>query len=210
MHEPAPPYNLKNAAWVVVPTRLPPQALLSFCRDVERLFRLNPFLKITAWHQQNKSDYSIEWENHSNVRPIYLSTQLKLEVADNALQLRYSTGIKDKTHFIVEQAERGSRLIIVDDYGDSDQRDVEQVDKSLTAWGRTLASFFAGYRMLKTHALGGPNPGSLVDSTKSDRQKSSLYIAGDHRSGVNRFAAVWSTVLVSVKNEAVVRRLVAQ
>jgi hypothetical protein len=35
--------------WVVIDTPLAPQALAVFCRDLERLYRINPYLEFHAW-----------------------------------------------------------------------------------------------------------------------------------------------------------------
>ena len=143
------PRNLKNAAWVVIPTRLTTAVLFNFCRDIERVFRLNPYLKIISWRERNANKYEIELENYSNEQVIEVSAQIKVEELQNELQLNYSSGIKNKTYFIVEETDRGAQLMIVDDYGESNQQVVEQVDKSLSAWGNALERFFAAYKLVR-------------------------------------------------------------
>ena len=141
--------NFKNAAWVVIPTRLPATTLFNFCVDVERVFRLNPYLKIIAWCKSDSGGYDVELENYSNEDVIRISTQIRIEKLKNELQIHYSSGIKNKTRFIVEQTDRGAQLTIVDDYGEAEQQDIKQVDKSLSAWGNALERFFAGYNLLQ-------------------------------------------------------------
>ena len=149
MDNSAPPRDLKNAAWVIIPTRLTAAALLDFCTDIERVFRLNPYLKIIKWDASTAENVVAEWENYSNEQAIKIATQVKVEQLPNELQLSYAAGIKRKTYFIIEQADRGATLKIMDDYGDSDQRDIGQVDKSLQVWGKALEKFFAAYRIMR-------------------------------------------------------------
>ncbi len=141
--------NFKNAAWVVIPTRLPVETLFNFCLEIERVFRLNPYLKIIAWREKNREIFELELENYSSEQVLKVSTQIEVDKLQNELQLSYSNGIKTKTYFIVEKTDQGAQLTIVDDYGESDQQLVEQVDKSLSAWGSALERFFAGYRLLR-------------------------------------------------------------
>lgn len=149
MVDEAPPLNLENAAWVKIPTRLQAGILFNSCRNIERLFRLNPYLRIFSWRVLNESTIEAEWENDSNEPAIKIATRIEVVQTDKELQLKYATGIKRKTHFIVERSAHGSVLTIVDDYGDSSQTDTQQVDKSLSAWGRAVEKFFARYYYLR-------------------------------------------------------------
>ena len=117
--------------------------------NIERVFRLNPYLKITTWCEINTNNYEVELENYSSEQVLKLSTQIKVEKLQNELQLSYSAGIKNKTYFIIEETSRGAQLMIIDDYGESGQKDVGQVDKSLSEWGSALERFFAGYRIVR-------------------------------------------------------------
>lgn len=149
MNKNSPPRKFKNAAWVVIPTRLTATTLFNFCRGIECVFRLNPYLKIIHWRTCNSSNYEVELENYSNERVIRTSTQIKVKQLKNELQLSYLNGIKNKTYFIVEETADGAQLMIIDDYGESGQQVVEQVDRSLSTWGKTLEKFFAGYRLVQ-------------------------------------------------------------
>ena len=142
------PYELKNAAWVVIPTRLSPNALFKFCSNIEHVFRLNPYLKIISWSRTNADNYAAEWENYSNEQVVKTSTEIKKTQTKNELLLNYSSGIKVRTYFIIEECSEGAKLTILDDYGDSGQQAVQLVDKSLSVWGQALEKFFAGYRWL--------------------------------------------------------------
>lgn len=149
MNKSVPPHNLENAAWVAVPTLLPADTLINFCEDIERVFRLNPYLKIISWRQQDSNCCEVEWENCSNEQVLRIATQIKITRLKNQIQLTYSTGIKRKSYFVVEETGRRAQLTIIDDYGDSNGQAIEQVDKSLAAWGQALKNFFGGYRYLR-------------------------------------------------------------
>ena len=149
MDDETPPLNLKNAAWVTIPTRLRAEILFNFCRNIERLFRLNPYLRIFSWRVLSKNRFEAEWENFSNEQVIKIATRIEVVQLDNEFQLKYATGIKRKTHFRVEPSTSGSVLAIVDDYGDSSQKDIQKVDKSLPAWGQAIEKFFARYYYLR-------------------------------------------------------------
>lgn len=151
MFEETPPLDLKNAAWVTIPTRLPAAELFSACHNVERLFRLNPYLRIFSWRALSKNRFEAEWENYSNEQTIKIATGIEVAQLDNELQLKYAAGIKRKTYFRIEQPQstNGSLLMIIDDYGDSSQSDIQQVDKSLSAWGQAAEKFFARYYYLR-------------------------------------------------------------
>ena len=158
MNKDSPPRNFENAAWVVIPTRLTATILFNFCMNIERVFRLNPYLKITTWCEINTNNYEVELENYSSEQVLKLSTQIKVEKLQNELQLSYSAGIKNKTYFIIEETNRGAQLMIIDDYGESGQKDVGQVDKSLSEWGSALERFFAGYRIVRQLPMGSIAP----------------------------------------------------
>ena len=147
MSELPPRQGLANAAWVTIPTKLSAPALTEFCVDVERLIRLNPYLKIFSWQYIDRNSHLVECENHSNELLKRLRMQFAVQYDKNEISLHYSTGIKHKTYFIIEAMDNGAQLTIIDDYGDQD--DDECVDKSLSAWARALERFFNHYVYLR-------------------------------------------------------------
>ena len=112
-----------------------------FCSDVERLYRLNPYLEIQAWRPFASAVFRVTWHNLSNGHAATLELRHQPE-SENAFSIAYSEGIKRRTRFLLEPAPGGSRLVITDDYASLPEEQrvsrIAEVDKSLTAWGWAL------------------------------------------------------------------------
>jgi hypothetical protein len=130
----------QNAAWVVLPTRLDANALRGFCRDIERLFRLNPYLEFSAWSALGPDRYRANWRNLSNQQSFEID--LRVQGSDDGLVVTYDSGLKQSTRFCIAATDGGSTLTIIDDYGEVGEEEaaarLAEVDKSLTAWGEAL------------------------------------------------------------------------
>ena len=126
---------------MVIDTPLDLADLRLFCADIERLYRLNPYLEIQAWQPLAAGGYRVSWRNLSNERATMLELRLESE-SENVFSIAYSKGIKRRTRFLLEPAPNGSRLVVTDDYAslpeDERARRIAEVDKSLTAWGWAL------------------------------------------------------------------------
>ena len=131
----------QDASWVTIDTPLGLAELRSFCADIERLYRLNPYLEIQAWQPLAANTYRVDWRNLSNAHAATPELRVEPE-SEHAFSVAYSEGIKRRTRFALEAAPGGSRLIITDDYaGLSEEeraRRLDEVDKSLAAWGWAL------------------------------------------------------------------------
>lgn len=132
-----------DAAWVVVETPMAAAALSRFCRDVERLYRINPYYEFRAWRTISPDRVEVDLRNLSIKRNI--TAQLSIERAsDLDFTVHYDRGIKRATRFEIEATPPGSRLRITDDYGDAGRDpdvDTEAVDRSLHAWGGALQDY---------------------------------------------------------------------
>jgi hypothetical protein len=129
-----------NAAWVVIETPLAPGDLSAFCRDLERLFRINPYLEFREWRGTAPGPIAAAFRNLSNQREFAL--QLVIERASESdFTVRYDRGIKRSTRFEIEPSAGGSRLRITDEYRGADGADIGEVDKSLQAWGVALRDY---------------------------------------------------------------------
>lgn len=132
-----------DAAWVVLDTPLEPARLAAFCADLERLYRINPFLEFLSWEQTAPDRFRAEVLNHSNGR----RTLLQASVArprELALHVDYAGGLKRRTRLEIEPAPAGSRLRITDEYepGGAGAAELEtEVDRSLRAWGVALKAY---------------------------------------------------------------------
>ena len=133
-----------DAAWVIIDTPLSPARLTEFCRDLERLYRINPYLEFRYWQPRPEGGFEAAWRNHSNARDY----NLRLTAPQGSLatfEVRYDRGLKQATRFEVLAAPGGgSRLKITDSYpapGTSGPPDTAEVDRSLHAWGVALRDY---------------------------------------------------------------------
>lgn len=129
-----------DAAWVAIDTPLTPQALADFCHDLERLYRINPYLEFRSWQTSEDGQIHAIFRNLSNQREFDLRLRTKHDSAFD-FTVRYDQGAKRSTRFQVEAAPGGSRLRITDDYTPSASgtpAGPDEADKSLHAWGVAL------------------------------------------------------------------------
>ncbi len=139
---------LQDAAWVTIPTRLPVSAAIDFCRDVERLLRINSMYEFEDWHETGPDSYAMKIHN--------LRTGQTLEVPfsvgrhDDGVALIYGAGLKARTRFKVEPGPQGANLIVTDDYSGTPvaEREVRaaEIDKSLVYWGNDLHRYLEQWR----------------------------------------------------------------
>jgi hypothetical protein len=129
-----------DAAWVVIQTPLDATALAEFCRDLERLYRINPYLEFRQWRRTAPGTIAAAFRNLSNQREFEL--QLVIErTSESDITVRYDRGIKRSTRFEVVPFAAGSRLKITDEYHGAAGADTGEVDKSLQAWGVALRDY---------------------------------------------------------------------
>jgi len=128
-----------DAAWVVIETPLVPGDLAAFCGDLERLYRINPYLEFGLWHEAAPGAFTVAFRNLSNKREFELQFALARNSA-SVFTVRYDRGIKRSTRFEIESAATGSRLRITDEYHGT-ATDTGEVDKSLHAWGVALREY---------------------------------------------------------------------
>jgi len=130
-----------DAAWVVLETPLEPARLAAFCGDLERLYRINPFLEFATWEQRAPDRFRAEVLNHSNGRRAVLEASVTRS-SDHALRVDYAAGLKKSTRFAIEPTPTGSRLTVTDEYGPTGAGAPDaEVDRSLHAWGVALKAY---------------------------------------------------------------------
>ena len=134
----------RDASWVSFDTPLELPALRDFCADTERLFRINPYLEFEAWQRSGADGYHARFRNLSNQRSVALDMRIERVSADE-FAVVYRDGIKARTQFAFEPTAAGSRVTITDDYSrlpDAERaQHLDEVDKSLTAWGWALHEY---------------------------------------------------------------------
>jgi len=137
--------DVKDAAWVRIPTRFPPEELLALLNDVEVLMRLNPYYYFKSWKVSGSDRYHAGFENQSNQQQM----EVDIRVAVNpgvGITLNYAQGMKRRTVFTVEPISEGSCLVLTDDYSGTPEQERKEreteVDKSIVAWGEALRVYF--------------------------------------------------------------------
>jgi len=131
----------QDAAWVVLEAPLDPARLAAFCGNLERLYRINPFLEFASWKQDTPDRFQAEVLNHSNGQRTVMAATVT-RTSDRALRVDYTEGLKQSTRVEIQPAPAGSRLTITDEYGPTGAgaRDAA-VDRSLHAWGVALKAY---------------------------------------------------------------------
>jgi len=133
-----------DAAWVAIETPLTAGDLLLFLDDVERLLRINPLYVVSQFSDLGGGRYRLGLHNLSNDR--IDDVEFTVSRRGDGLELRYGGGLKTSTTFRVEAGPSGgSRLVVTDTYAGASEeeraRRLGEVDRSLTAWGRSLHGF---------------------------------------------------------------------
>ena len=139
----------EDAAWVRIATPLAAADLRLFLDDIERLYRVNPLLELSAFEATGGGTYRLAAHNLSNGRDIEVA--LAVTPRETGIDVRYSGGLKTATSFSVESAagEGGSHLVVTDVYegGTEAERRARagEVDLSLNAWGRALHDYLRAW-----------------------------------------------------------------
>ena len=138
-----------NAAWAKADIPLSPQDTFLFLSDIERLFRLNPHLDISGWHEQPGTPRRCKLSALNETNGCRYDVRMRMEdVRENeSIKLVYDRGLKASTEFRVEPACGGSSLTITDHYHPvKDQNDerLKEVDRSLVPWLAAIRGHIAG------------------------------------------------------------------
>lgn len=134
-----------DAAWVKVEMPLPPAALHDFLLDLERLFRVNPWLEFERIEKAAAGRLRLLGINHSNGQPLQVGVELRETHPETGLVLYYDAGIKRETRFDIESAAGGSVLTITDIYDtppeEKREERLKEVDHSLLPWAAALRGY---------------------------------------------------------------------
>jgi hypothetical protein len=146
MAEATPPIESQDAAWASFLAPLDSEALHAFCLDIERLFRINPYLEFDSWEQRGENRYHFSGRNSSQEPALAFALDLMVEPTPDGLIIRYAQGLKSSTTLRIEAEEgKGSKLTIIEDYSGVSEAErnerLQEVDKSLTRWAGDLQAF---------------------------------------------------------------------
>ena len=134
----------EDRVWATIQTTLRPEALRDFYRDLERLYRINPYSEFRVWKETAPGQFHVEFHNLSNHQDYSLDFTLIPE-SDSAFIVRYAQGIKATTRFEIQPTGLGSSLTITDDYNrlpaEERAQRLDEVDKSLPAWGHAIHEY---------------------------------------------------------------------
>jgi len=137
----------EDAAWVRIITPLSVADLCDFLDDVERLYRINPLLEISAFETTGENTYRLAGRNLSNGREI--DAVVAVTRSETAVEVRYSHGLKAGTSFRAEPADGGALLVVTDIYGGGSEAErrarAGEVDLSLNAWARALHDYLRAW-----------------------------------------------------------------
>ena len=144
MTNPSPSNQNEDKAWATIQTKLSPAKLREFCLDLERLYRINPYLEFHTWRKTASGQIHTEYRNLSNDQEFSLDLTL-VEESENMFSVQYAQGVKAATRFEIQTSEHGSSLTITDDYNrfsdeERNQR-LAEVDKSLPAWSQAIFDY---------------------------------------------------------------------
>ena len=147
-----------DAAWAAINTPLSTEDLMTFCQDIERLFRINPMLEFKTWETLSDNRYRMAVKNISHKEePFELDVKMNVEQNADEITIHYENGVKKKTILKIEPSEFGSKLTITDNYTgmseDERQSHLHEVDKSLINWANYLQRFLITWKKWSKFAL---------------------------------------------------------
>ena len=141
---------VNDAAWASINTPLGTDELMTFCQDIERLFRINPMLEFNVWEKLTDNQYHMSVKNISQEIPFEIDVKINIEQTVDEIKIHYSGGIKKNTVLKIEPSEYGSKLTITDSYGGLSEEElqsrIDEVDKSLVNWADYIQRFLITWK----------------------------------------------------------------
>ena len=156
-NEPSAENAENDSAWASVITPLSVDALMDFCADTERLFRINPMLVFTQWEKTSENHYTFSGQNSSQEKAFDFEFGLSVSKLDDGYRFDYDKGVKSSTVIKIEADEQGSKLTITDRYDrlPASEREslLHEVDQSLVIWAEYLQKFCISWKSWSKFAL---------------------------------------------------------
>ncbi|WP_455212780.1 hypothetical protein [Kaarinaea lacus] len=139
------PLPTDDAAWASFKTPLSETELREFCEDIERLYRINPYLEFSQWRSTGTQQYHFSGKNISQEPAFEFALDLRVEHIEDGIRVHYAQGLKSSTTFKIEAAPEGSQLTIIEDYSQLPEEEREarlhEVDRSLVKWANDIQAY---------------------------------------------------------------------
>lgn len=142
-------FAVDNSAWVTLEIPVAPAALMRVLNNIERLFRLNPYLDIKQWEGRAAGIFHFEALNEMNGVVYDLDVTLETQL-ERRLLLRYSQGLKEALEVSVEATTDPYKSILTlrEYYHKAEQalnqEQLKEIDHSLIPWGNTIRTYAQG------------------------------------------------------------------
>jgi len=141
----------EDTVWAAFNTSMTAGQLTRFCQDdVERLFRINPYLEFSKFEQTGDKRFHMAGRNSSQEQAFEFDEEFEVEPLAEGMRVHYKHGLKKTTTFQVEPAAQGSKLTIVDDYqglSESErQARLAEVDQSIVTWAEYLQRYILTWK----------------------------------------------------------------
>lgn len=151
MSEQQTPTAAENSAWAEFHTPYSVEQLRAFCTaDVERLFRINPYLEFNKWEKIGDNRFHVSGKNISQATPFEFDLELTVGETAEGLRVAYQDGLKKSTLFRIEPDVKGSKMTIIDEYIALSEEQAAaragEVDHSLTTWAEYLLRYIVTWK----------------------------------------------------------------
>jgi len=147
--------NQDDQAWVSIDSSLSMSEVKQFCDDIERLFRINPFLEFNNIKALETGEIILTGKNLSNDQAFDLKAHK--QTIPNGYIINYNQGLKRSTTITINPTPNGTQIKILDDYSGISESErnnrLNEVDKSLTAWGTAIQKYLASWQRWSSYSL---------------------------------------------------------
>jgi len=144
----------EDSALISVELPLPQSEIFSFIQNIEFVFRLNPYLEINSWQENEPgriyASKPIRFDSLNEMNGVRQAVNMSVTDIKPGISysLNYETGLKQSTIFTIESLSSAScRLTVKELYpteisvADREER-LKEVDKSLVPWGAAIHKYF--------------------------------------------------------------------
>lgn len=147
------PSQAANSAWAEFRTPFNLEQLRKFCHeDVERLFRINPYLEFKHWEKTGENQYHVVGKNISQGpdNPFEFDHIISINKSEDGVQVSYQNSLKKSTIFKIEPMDDVTKMTIIDEYIELSEDEMKsrenEVDRSLTIWGEYLLRYMMTWK----------------------------------------------------------------